>query len=90
MTTSAVTSSEAIFRSPGSISRAVKPSRVASHQTRDAAARNVPMFIPADQAYYWSSKWQRDEAETLANLQAGDYKTFDDPSDAIRYLLSDD
>jgi hypothetical protein len=48
------------------------------------------MFIPADQAYYWSSEWQRDEAESLANLQAGHARTFDDPLDAIRHLLSDD
>lgn len=52
--------------------------------------RRVPMFIPAHQTYYWSSRWQDDEAETLANLRAGDYETFSEPSDAIRYLLSDD
>ncbi len=48
------------------------------------------MFIPADQAYYWSSEWQRGEAETRANLKAGNAQTFDDPLDAIRHLLSDD
>jgi hypothetical protein len=57
---------------------------------RGSAQRRVPLFIPPAQAYYWSSQWQRDEAETLANLKAGDYETFDKPSDAIRYLLADD
>lgn len=47
------------------------------------------MFIPTDQAYYWSSEWQRGEAETRANLEAGNAKSFDDPLDAIRYLLDD-
>lgn len=51
--------------------------------------RRVPLFIPASQVYYWSSQWQRDEAESLANLRAGRSKTFDKPTDALRYLLDD-
>jgi len=90
MTTKAVTNSEALFRAAASVSPALKPSRVASSGSSSMATRKVPLFIPADQAYYWSSKWQRDEAETLANLKVGNYETFDDPSDAIRYLLADD
>jgi len=49
----------------------------------------VPLFIPADQVYYWSSQWQRDEAESLSDLKAGRAQTFSDPQDAIRHLLSD-
>ncbi len=49
----------------------------------------MPLFIPADQAYFWSSKWQRDEAESLADLKAGRAQTFNNPQDAIRHLLSD-
>lgn len=88
--TTKVTNREAMPRRARSISPAMQPSRVASNRSSETTARNVPMFIPADQAYYWSSQWQRDEAETLANLKAGNYETFDDPSDAIRYLLADD
>jgi hypothetical protein len=47
------------------------------------------MFIPADQAYYWSNAWRQGEAETLANLRAGNAQIFDDPLDAIRHLLDD-
>jgi hypothetical protein len=47
------------------------------------------MFIPADQVFYWSSQWQRDEAESLADLKAGHAQTFHNPQDAIRHLLSD-
>jgi hypothetical protein len=45
------------------------------------------MFIPAEQAYFWSSQWQQDEAESLINLKAGRSKTFNNPTDAVRYLL---
>lgn len=48
------------------------------------------MFVPTDQVYYWSSLWQAGEAETRANLAVGNAKTFDDPLDAVRHLLSDD
>ena len=81
--------SEAIFRHAASVSPAMQPSRVASSRNTNAV-RSVPMFIPADQAYYWSSKWQRDEAESLTDLKAGHARTFDYPQDAIRHLLSDD
>jgi len=66
----------------------MQPSRIASNQ-RGGAPRIMPMFIPADQAYFWSSQWQRGEAETRANLKAGNAQTFDDPLDAIRHLLDD-
>lgn len=89
MTTRAAMNSEAIFRHTASVSPVMRPSRVASNRNAKAV-RSVPMFIPADQAYYWSSKWQRDDAESLADLKAGHARTFDDPQDAIRHLLSDD
>lgn len=53
------------------------------------ANRHVPLFIPADQVYYWSSQWQRDEAASLADLKAGHARTFNDPADAVRDLFSD-
>jgi hypothetical protein len=88
MTTNAVARTEAVFRSPSAHNALPQASRVESSERN--RPRRVPLFIPADQAYYWSSKWQRDEAETLANIEAGNYETFDDPSDAIRFLLADD
>ena len=88
MTTKVAQRAEVIFRSAGA-SPALAPARVATNQHL-GAVRRVPMFIPADQAYYWSAQWQRDEAESLANLKAGNARTFEDPMDAIRHLLSDD
>ncbi len=64
---------------------------LASPLASNAVVRNsrFPEFIRADQAYYWSSAWQRDEAQSLAALKAGNSQTFTDPLDAVRYLLSD-
>jgi len=42
------------------------------------------------QLYYWTTKWQRDEQEALAELARGEGRTFDTPQDAIRWLLSED
>lgn len=53
------------------------------------APRRVPLFIPSDQLYYWSNQWQRDETQSLADLEAGRSRTFDNPQDAIRHLLDD-
>ena len=88
MTVKAAIGREAIVRAGSSATPAMQPSRVATNQD-DIAARDVPLFIPADQAYYWSSAWQQGEAETLANLREGNAQTFDNPLDAIRHLLDD-
>lgn len=66
----------------------MQPSRLASSPGA-GAARNVPLFIPANQAYYWSNAWQEGEAETRANLHAGNARTFDNSLDAVRHLLDD-
>jgi hypothetical protein len=39
-----------------------------------------------DQAYFWTYDWQRDEAESLADLKAGRARTFDNPQDAVAWL----
>jgi hypothetical protein len=55
--------------------------------------RRVPLFIPRDQAYYWSSEWQESIQQSYAELEAGEYVDFDDPNDpdaVVRWLLSDE
>ena len=89
MTIQASASIEMVFRAAGSLMPAFAPSRIASNQPAGKVVRKVPMFIPANQAYFWSSQWQQGEAETRANLKAGNAQTFDDPLDAIRHLLAD-
>ncbi len=89
MTMKAFMERETIFKGTAVTSRRERGhSGIASNRSTDAP-RQVPWFIPADQVYYWSRQWQRDEAESLANLKAGRAKTFDNPTDAVRYLLDD-
>lgn len=54
--------------------------------------RHMPVFVPRDQAYYWSFPWQEDIRESMAALKAGDYEEFDsdDPNDVVRWLLSEE
>lgn len=88
--TKAITKSEAIFRRVALTSRPERSVAAVNSVATHSPLRNVPLFIPADQVYFWSSQWQRDEAESLADLKAGRAKTFSGPQDAIRHLLSDD
>lgn len=88
MTTKTAKSSEAVFASPMSRIRGLPASRPAGTSTGNRV-RRVPVFIRADQSYYWSRLWQSGEAESRANLEAGNFKSFDDPLDAVRHLLDD-
>jgi hypothetical protein len=89
VTSLTVESREPIFRSRSVRVASLGASRVATNGKTTRARRQVPLFIPASQAYYWSSAWQEGEAETRANLDAGNARTFNDPLDAIRHLLDD-
>lgn len=72
-----------------STSIAVGPGLSASNTD---APRGVPASIRADEAYYWSTRWQDDVKEALAARRAGDSARFDsdDPDDVVRWLLSVD
>lgn len=50
--------------------------------------RRVPLFIPREQAYYWTREWQEDEARALEELARGEGVLFHDPTEAARWLLS--
>jgi hypothetical protein len=54
--------------------------------------RGVPAFIRADEAYYWSFRWQEDVRESVAALKSGDFEEFnsDNPNDVVRWLLTED
>ncbi len=53
-------------------------------------SRQIPPLLSQAQAYYWSHAWQLGEQESLADLQAGRFKTFTNADDVVRYLLSAD
>ena len=92
MTTKAIASVEQSFRMPVSRTPGLRPSSVASNEAAPARSRQVPLFISADEAYYWSSPWQRDVMRSMKALREGDYEDFDsdDPTDVARWLLSVD
>lgn len=46
--------------------------------------RRIPLFIPRDQAYYWSWEWQQGIRRSMADLEAGNYTDYSpDDSGAI-------
>jgi hypothetical protein len=53
---------------------------------------HMPAAIPRDEAFYWSMSWQADVRESMSALEEGDVEVFDsdDPTDVVRWLLSDD
>jgi len=52
--------------------------------------KHSPMIISRAQAYYWTNRWQEDEAASLTDLEAGDAETFHSGRDAVRWLLAAD
>jgi hypothetical protein len=86
-----VESRERIFRARGSRASSLRASHVTGN-VKSSRNRRVPLFIPADEVYYWSSSWQQDVAESMAALRSGDYVDFDsnDPKDVAHWLLSVD
>jgi len=51
-------------------------------------ARTVPLFVPADQLYFWTRGWQTDEAESERARGEGRVRRFDDAGSLIRWLLT--
>jgi AbrB family looped-hinge helix DNA binding protein len=42
--------------------------------------------VPADQAYFWSDRWQKMEREAEADLAAGNFETYPDGKSAAAAL----
>lgn len=59
----------------------------ASNFRTGAGVRSMPVSIPADQAYYWSYRWQESERKAREDLANGRSRIFTDPMDAVRHLL---
>jgi hypothetical protein len=59
-----------------------------SRSTSPHLPRCVPFFIPREQAYYWTSEWQEDEAKALEELERGEGMIFYNPAEAVRWLRS--
>ena len=70
------------------------PARVELQVFEDFASagpsREVPLFVPRSQAYYWSEEWQEGEAKSLRDLAEGKVRRFGSGAEAARWLLADD
>ncbi len=64
--------------------------RVATNLIPTSGGRRMPMFIPSSQEYYWSSRWQEAELESITEYERGAFQVFEDPMDAVRDLLRAD
>jgi hypothetical protein len=54
------------------------------------ARRHVPFFVPRDQSYFWTQKWQQDEGEALREIAEGNVQHFTSGAAAVAWLLADD
>ncbi len=45
-----------------------------------------PRFVPRDQIYYWTRKWQDGEKEALRDLESGRSRVFVDLNELAQYL----
>jgi hypothetical protein len=54
--------------------------------------RRVPLFIPREQAYYWTPEWQEGIRRSMADLEAGNYTDFDSdaPNAITRRFVGDE
>lgn len=56
----------------------------------DDARSSTPLFVPRDQAYYWTIAWQLGEAESLREIAEGKARRFTSGAAAAEWLLTDD
>jgi hypothetical protein len=47
----------------------------------------APLFVSRAESYYWTYEWQHDEREALMELERGEGKVFQDPEQAVRWLM---
>lgn len=71
-----------------SLSEVARPDSVST--TSLPTSNRPPFVVPRSQLYYWSQEWQAGEEEAEACIENGDFERFDNPTDAIRWLLDED
>jgi hypothetical protein len=65
----------------------VLPGSASLNTPADRLPRDLPAAIPVSQMYYWTGAWQQGEREALEEIERGEGRYFDNPRDAIRWLL---
>lgn len=77
----------------------LKPGAVEGHNDAMIAVRSaytsppsgrfsyrVPFFVTRAQTYFWTTEWQKGEAEAEADIERGDLRRFSDFDEALRWL----
>ena len=86
MTSITIPNSPILEERPSSLTMPAYPTA----STRPSMHRRVPLFVPRDQAYYWTAQWQRDEAEAVREIGEGQGRRFTSGAAAAEWLLSDE
>jgi hypothetical protein len=63
--------------------------RVGAGSTESNAER-PPLFVAADEAFFWTREWQAGEAQAAREREAGDVVSFSSTHDLLAWLESDD
>mgnify|MGYP006176932887 CR=1 FL=1 len=50
--------------------------------------RTIPLSIPRNQLYFWTSAWQEGERRSIEDIRAGRTQEFDNFEALARHLLS--
>lgn len=67
----------------------LRPGAAASNVPR-SHGRRVPLFVPQDELFFWTSKWQKGERDSTEGREAGEVVEFDSATDLLKWLLSDE
>lgn len=50
----------------------------------------LPVAVPEDELYFWTSTWQAGERAAQADFESGNFEKFSSGKEAVRWLLDSD
>jgi len=53
-------------------------------------SKRPPLFVSADELFFWTTSWLTGEAEAAADRAAGNVRTFDSTRELLEWLAMDD
>jgi hypothetical protein len=54
------------------------------------AGKRPPLFVTRDELFFWTAAWQKGEAESRAERDAGQIRRFDNGAELLDWLRSDE
>lgn len=61
-----------------------------SRQAAETNAKRPPLFIAADELFFWTTRWQAGERESATERERGNVKHFTEGKDLLNWLRADD